>query len=336
MNDYIINTISTLDGFIHDCTEHLELRERKVGNGTAYVEQCLFCGQQRGQSIGKKKIPIAPPAYDFELEGIHNKKYMELLTKDSVIEPAGRAFDLFKREMDDFLTDYGETHSCKDMNGMMRIYLNRTRDEYINAYKSEWRDEDHIKEWFETEFSNWFFIDKEVEGKGYVNRKQRRLRIDFVLRAKPVLLDAGFTSQPIGVEAKFLDPRVNRGFTGKASHGVFQALSYWYSGSQWNIPSLGKEEELACVLLLSNLSFAEDRDYIFNEIDRLHKHTWASFLNLANHANVGEIYIKRNTRHGNSWSLDFSGSTYFKLSQKGEPQLGNVNVINKERIGNSR
>ncbi|WP_323844266.1 hypothetical protein [Microbulbifer magnicolonia] len=189
--------------------------------------------------------------------------------------------------------------------------------------------------WFKRAFSRWFEIFEEVDGLGYIDREQRNLRIDFVIRPKPILQRAGFADQYMGVEVKFLDPRTDKGFHGKSSRGIFQALSYWYSGTTWEIDK-GCQVKLSSVLLFSNLSFADEREYLFGSYDRHTGTLWRAYLSLANHANFGEIQVRRWPNGRLAWFLAFNGAYYFSKHYDDRLVPGNTNVINKKRIGNTR
>jgi hypothetical protein len=63
------------------------------------------------------------------------------------------------------------------------------------------------------------------------------------------------------------------------------------------------------------------------------KAKWTALLELANHANVGNLvmYGGRDNRQG--WKIKFASGTYFSRL-RGECSLHNAKLFNKIRIGN--
>jgi hypothetical protein len=229
---------------------------------------------------------------------------------------------------------------CKEnnvkRNNIFKPLLIRQRDKYIlNEFESIWENETQLHEWFKENFSEHFEIYSEVDGYGYLNQEKRKVRIDFIIKAKPKLIEHGFTDQYFGVEAKYLSPKEGKGFQGKSSRGVFQALSYWYSGARWILPGQG-EVELSSVLIFSNLSFSEESKSLFDTMDSFYQTTWQAYLSLANHGNVGELLVRTYEGKMNYWSMAYSGAKYYSMFNGGEYVKGNPNVINKRRIGNSK
>ena len=140
----------------------------------------------------------------------------------------------------------------------------------------------------------------------------------------------------MGIEVKHLNPQSGYGFHGKSSRGIFQALSYWYSGARWFLPD-NQTIELASVLIFSNLSFYDEVNFIFDTFDSHYKKVWRSYLSIANHANIGELSIRLKQNRLISWSMDYSSSTrYYSMHVDRGFIKGNPNVINKNRIGSQR
>lgn len=75
-----IESAAALEDLDHDCSEHLELRLRNKGVGTAYAKQCQFCGEFRGGEISKAKVKTQPPPSDQNLENAFTRKRLEILS----------------------------------------------------------------------------------------------------------------------------------------------------------------------------------------------------------------------------------------------------------------
>ena len=326
---------------MHVCAENITLKERVVGSGTAYVHQCQVCGEQVGHSLSKTSIQTQPEPFDNNLsENFYNNLLADNQSSSSNQEPRfiETTSDTFEKVIDDAIDSYianSEGRIKPTKSSLINSYITRKRESYLQGFQYDWESEDQIKEWFISEFSQWFTMHREVRGIGQVNGKKKTVIIDFVLVAKPELINEGFTADPIGVEAKFLKIKAGDSFTKKASIAVFQALSYSYSNAIWDIPELGNER-LACVLMLSNLSFKRTRSFLQNEPSRSQYNRWRDFLNIASNANVGEIiYHKTRDSYPSTWRFDFAGGTYFSYYEGGF-KLGKSKVINKERIGNTQ
>lgn len=335
MSYYHIETALLSEDLHHDCTKNLKLRARKKGTGTAYAYQCQFCGEFKGQEVGKKSISTPPPPEDTELREIYGKKVSELFRTENpqfegaITQISGQKSVREKAaELESIILNY-----CAENNVEPGFLFPIQRERYItNNYQDRWGNEDELKRWFISEFSKWFEIYPEVSGVGYVDREKENIRIDFLLKAKQELIDHGFTDQFIGVEVKYLNPVPGKGFHGKSSSGVFQALSYWYSGARWSLPD-HQNIELATVLMFSNLSFQEERDLVFGSVDSHYKAVWSSYLSIANHANIGELLIKTQNNKVTYWLMNYNGGRYFTMQANRGFTKGNQNVINKKRIG---
>lgn len=205
----------------------------------------------------------------------------------------------------------------------------------LDQRETRWTSEEQLSAWLAKELSPCFDILIEVPGVGYIKREKRNVRLDFVIRAKKHLIDAGFTDQYLGIEVKYLNYVSGHGFIGKASKGVFQALSYWYSGATWDV---GEEQPvtLAAVLMFSNLSFPEEREHLFQTYDQFYKTLWWAYNRIATQANVGELVMLDYGRQGTGWAIEFNRAKYFTKFPGNRLVLGNAHLINKTRIGNSR
>lgn len=338
-----LQSFTSLDEFDHDCDKYLSIRERLVGAGSAYVNQCVKCGRQVGKSIPKKSILSSPEPFDKELVERYDFHYSRVVNtlntslSDSGVKPYTNVYEAFEKEMDLFISDFvirNNNGKEKAKNSLINSYITRKSDQYHKATPSIWKDEPQLKSWFVNTFSKWFDIYPEVRGNGYINGKENKIIIDFVIIAKQQILNEGFTSDPIGVEVKYIKTNTGQGFTKSASNGVFQALSYAYSNSTWDIPSR-PNSRLASVLMFSNLSHKSERDFLQDAPGRFTNIQWGSFLNLARHANVGEFHCYRHTvSNEDMWSLKFSGGTYFTYHGGEKYQLRDTNLIGKEKIGN--
>jgi hypothetical protein len=318
----------------------LEVRTRIKGQGYAYVKQCTFCGRQRGGDIARATVPYTPPPYETDREEIFERKYRQLTRSlsDATRVPFGETVtpsSILERRLDALLEEFKKEEHGVAVEPLVASYFRRQRDRHTQGFKSAWASEKEISKWFIRKFSKWFHIQEEVEGQGYVNNEKCNIRIDFVIQAKEQLLNAGFTDQPIGIEVKYFDPRSDNNFHSKSSRGVFQALSYSYSGARWNLETTIEPAPLASVLLLSNLSFKADRDYMFRTCDEYFKTLWGAYLKLANHGNVGELQIEGNANSAHCWRFYYSGASYFTIYGDGTLKKGNPNLINKSRIGNT-
>lgn len=134
---------------------------------------------------------------------------------------------------------------------------------------------------------------------------------------------------------KYLNPKSGNGFHGKSSKGVFQALSYWYSGARWSV-SGKNEQDLATVLMFSNLSFSSESKLLSDTYDSHYKTVRQSYLSVANHANVGELEVNCTDGMLSYWSMRYSGAPYFSWTQSKGFNVGNEKLINKLRIGNKK
>ncbi|HBO0312669.1 TPA: hypothetical protein L4A57_004705 [Pseudomonas aeruginosa] len=336
-----IESAAVLEDLDHDCSEHLELRLRNKGIGTAYATQCQFCGEFRGGEISKAKVKTQPPPSDQNLEDAFTQKRLEILssrerTPSSLLHPRdSKTLEQKLAELGEVIDEFCSANEI-GISTLLPIYLMRQRDRYINeGYSSRWQSEDELHDWFIRNFSKWFHIYHEVSGTGFVDREIEHIRIDFVIKAKDELIEHGFTDRYIGIEVKHLNPITGKGFHGKSSRGIFQALSYWYSGARWNLPN-ASSVELATVLIFSNLSFQDESEYVFNSLDWHYRKVWRSYLSIANHANVGELVVKIWNDNLASWAMEYNGAKYYSMHTGRGLVKGNPNVISKRRIGSTK
>lgn len=336
-----IEAATVLEDLDHDCSDHLELRLRNKGAGTAYANQCQFCGEFRGGEISKAKIKTEPPPSNQDLEAAFSKKRSEILSSMASVRPyalpprESKTLDQKLAELKEAIENYCSDNEA-DLSTLMPIYLLRQRDQHIDeGYSSKWQSEDELHDWFIKNFSKWFHIHHEVNGTGFVNREIEHIRIDFIIKAKDDLIRHGFTDKYIGIEVKHLNPVTGKGFHGKSSRGIFQALSYWYSGARWDLPN-EKGVELATVLIFSNLSFKDESTYVFGSLDSHYRKVWISYLSIANHANVGELLVRTWNEKLEYWAMEYNGTKYYSMSSGRGLTKGNPNVISKRRIGNTQ
>lgn len=343
MNYSHITSANSLEQLMHDCQMHLKLRCRNKGQGTAYAFQCQFCGEFRGKEEPKRFHSQQPVAADLKLAELYQKKFQELNMANLKDLPLGDYAEEGK-PIKSGVEEAEELQACIENfcqeNGynkdrLLKLFLYRQREAAINEYLTRWSRESDLHDWFSEVFAKWFDVYHEVPGYGYINGEKIPLKIDFLIKAKDELLECGFTNQFFGVEVKYLDPRSGKGFHKKSSEGVFQALSYWYSGARWSLTGV-QNIELASVLFLSNLSFRDESDQVFETYDRLYDRTWRTYFSIANHANVGEIQIREWQGSLKSWRFDFNGAAYFSFRKSSGLKLGNPDVINKGRIGSQK
>jgi hypothetical protein len=225
-----IDTAQSPDDLRHDCEDFIKLRSRHKGSGIAYAYQCQFCGRFRGGEVSKKQVDVQPPFCDPNLEAYYTQRYSQLFReKVAATAPPRTVANDNTVPLDDKLEKFNALISdfCQDNNisesMLFHYHLTRNRESHIrDNYHSGWHSEKQLHQWFLTYFSEWFDIEHEVPGYGFINREQMPLRIDFVIKAKPALIEHGFTDQYIGVEAKYFDPRPVKVFMVKAQKAFFR------------------------------------------------------------------------------------------------------------------
>lgn len=343
-----------------DCNKHLEIKIRHFGGGAHYVRQCNACGEQRGGSLKKTDAVVLlngvpPREFDDSIEEerriknqILNEQASELLSEASRLkimlfgekdwkalrneegDEHVKAASLLTEHIDSLVKQFG-------VNGAVGFLVRETvhlrkqaHDEFkqqVNRFSSE----AEIKEWFELRLSKDFHISCEVPGRHLAENVQ--VRIDYLLKARKHLVDAGFEANPFGVEVKYFSQEA--GFTHKTSRGIWQTISY--NDCEFYVEERSVKPKFS--LIFSNLSFQEELQLVKNfgfEFEN-DKFEWRGMLHLANHANVGCLNVKGSRDQYHGWEMQFVGGTYFSCGIfKGEAtyKKSNENVINKVRIGN--
>ncbi|WP_374417167.1 hypothetical protein [Ectopseudomonas oleovorans] len=90
------------------------------------------------------------------------------------------------------------------------------------------------------------------------------------------------------------------------------------------------------VLLFSNLSF----EYELRELRHIgeprsnDRSKWDALVELANHANVGQLEVLGQRSLWEGWKVSFAGGTYFSFHAKRGFTLHDKNLFDKVRIGN--
>jgi hypothetical protein len=353
---------SLLDQGRHDCNDHLALRTREFGGGKHFVNQCLQCGEQRGNSISHQEAlrlndGVEPPAYDDSItiereehrshlsQGWSNahaeERRITALIHGWSFESVQASFAQKKKQLDEannrlsellveFEAEFGEE---KVINCLMRQTVSRKKRLYAErqAATERFSDEKELKAWFVEHFTRDFHIYEEVPGIHLA--EEVNVRIDFVLYPKPHLIEDGFIEEPFGIEVKYF--KQESGFTHKTSRGIWQAISY--NDCLFNLK--GRKFKIKFCLLFSNLSFSPETALIKNlgnewENDQVE---WSGMLHVANHARVGELSIKGSKELATGWTIRFAGGTYFSASSynnENSYRLSNPNTINKIRVGN--
>lgn len=334
------DSATSLDDLIHECREYLQLCVRPIGNNgsTAYVNRCLFCGDQVGQSLPKSSME--QPKYHFDLELIKRyeskrKQLLEAIPKTNIAQPFHPlSYEVFSEKFRSFIDELESINGVNDsilINHFNRFFNNQ-REKDRELFKTPFSSERDLHQWLQKALSRWFHIYPEVNGTGYLDRKPHGVRLDFILKAKPALLAQGFTEKGIGIEVKYINPSVRDGFHKKAARGIFQALSYWYSGARWTIEE-DPNVEVAAVLIFSNLSFTSERESLFEAIGEHYRKYWNAYLGVANHGNVGELIFDGSRNSFYKWRICFAHASYFTGYSNGDLVMGNNYLINKIRIG---
>ena len=323
----------------HDCNAFLELRERDKGQGKAYAYQCTRCGEAKGSEVAKRNVTLPVPAFDTELPIRIEQKRRQIsehykATRTEIYTPAEPPWKQISKRLEECLAEFSDEFTPEQIVDSLQVFLMRQRENHVNQLVTGWKSEEELTNWLRFELEPHFYILDEVPGVGYINGQEHRIRIDLILKPKQHLLEAGFTDQYIGVEVKFLDYASGKGFHGKSSKGIFQALSYWYSNAVWDV---GEDEpvSLAGVMLFSNLSFPEERAHLFKTYDRYYRTLWRAYSSIASQANVGELTILDYGKGRTGWAMEYNGDKYFTKHPDGRYVLGNKNLINKARIGNA-
>ena len=340
----------------HDCEPQLQVRTRVVAGGHRhYVKQCQVCGDQRGGPLSKASAALLlrgnePIAFDESIGSIRregmrawyaelkdvNDKIQEILDPDATrleaeadrkVEmakcAARTALDNAVQELNvlgwqrrhPFIIEHLRRHATAFADPQAQPFEQFTSEIELRAWLDTWIEED---------FEVW----REVPGRHLVSGTA--VKLDYVLHPKSHLIAHDFKPGPIGLEVKYLS--TEGGFSRKASRFIWQAVSY----TDCEFLLQGQTVRLPRVLLFSNLSFDEEvrllrgiEPYALSN-DRA---KWSALLELANHANVGnlEMYGTRARRAG--WRIAFAAGVYFRRSGASYA-LSNPRLFEKERIGN--
>lgn len=340
----------------------LRTREFSGGNNKHFVNQCLQCGEQRGNSIARKEAlrlngGVEPPAYDDSItiereehrshlsQGWSNahaeERRITALIHGWSFESVQASFAQEKKRLDEannrlsellveFEAEFGEE---KVINCLIQQTVSRKKRRYAERQEvtERFTDEKELKVWFVEHFTRDFHIYEEVPGIHLAEKVN--VRIDFVLYPKPHLIEEGFIEEPFGIEVKYF--KQESGFTHKTSRGIWQAISY--NDCLFNLN--GHEFKTKFCLLFSNLSFLAETALIKNlgyegENDQME---WSGMLHVANHARVGVLSVSGDKELMKGWVMRFAGGSYFSSSSYNNEttyRLSNLNTINKIRIGN--
>lgn len=337
-----IEEAGSYDDLSHDCNEYLRLCIRKIGTkgNTSHVYQCTLCGYQVGNAIPKSSTLLPTHYFDADLTDRYIEKRAALL-KSATSENTYQVTPLltkeaFEEKLENLFTELQESTglSRQMLDSHLQRYVMRKREQQKALFNSPFASEIELQNWLFKELSRWFYIYREVSGVGYINREKRNIRLDFIIKAKPELIAKGFTDKGIGIEVKYLNPASSDGFHKRSARGIFQALSYWYSGARWCIEN-NANVEISAVLIFSNLSFTGDREKLFNTIDEHYRKYWYAYLGVANHGNVGELIFDGTSSNYFKWRMNFSHATYFTGYRNGDLNMGNKNLIDKIRIGST-
>ncbi len=340
----------------HDCSASLVLRLRVIGTAHHMVRQCSVCGEQRGGPVSKRNAlgesgGVIPPPFDISLHEAYAARRADLVRRyqesRAALDPEGvsDSMDAARAISDaiagvDAAVDALVELATRTLPGdtAPRVILSRL-DKARMGFKARldddatfFRDEVELRGWLDEWIAQDFEVWREVSGQ---HPGGARVHADYLLYPKPALVSAGFKPAHFVLEAKYLDP--NNGFTRKASRLVWQAVSY--TDSQFDLPAPPSIQP-AFAVLFTNLSFD-------NEHDRLHfiggsprendRAAWAAMLQVANHANVGQLRIVGGRDSFAGWTMAFAGGTYFRRVFRGGSsvyRLSTANMVDKVRVGN--
>lgn len=340
----------------HACKDSLDIRIRTFSSGSNHiVNQCTVCGAQTGAPLSKAKAAEQlagkqPLTFDENIDPAYRLKRRQLLDQINHIEkevttrldPVGSAMDeevlqkaaqrkqLAEEAIEKAVDAVGQAYIWREI---LPVIVKRTQT-LANKFKEEQKafqrftSEAELKTWLETWISADFDVFTEVPGVHLT--ENIGVKIDYVLKPKAHLIDAGFLPGPVGLEVKYL--RQEASFSSRASRFVWQAVSY--TDCQFNLPD--GPTRLPRVLLFSNMSFEEEYGLLKGLAPNVYeneKAKWTALLELANHANVGNLvmYGGRESRLG--WKIKFAAGTYFSRFRS-ECNLHNPQLFNKIRIGN--
>lgn len=341
---------------LHACKDSLDIRIRTFSSGyTHNVYQCTVCGVQKGGALSKAKATdqlagIQPVVFDDDIGPAYLQARRQLLdqithiTKAVIIriDPVGSAMDEEEVKKAAQRKQVAEEAIEKAVDAVGQAYIGREILPVIikrvqslaNKFKEEpkafqrFSSETELKTWLETWISADFEVFTEVPGVHLTENVG--VKIDYVLKPKPHLIYAGFLPGPVGLEVKYL--RQEDSFSSRASRFVWQAVSY--TDCQFNLPD--GPTRLPRVLLFSNMSFEEEYDLLKGlapNVSENEKAKWTALLELANHANVGNLVMYGGRENRLGWKIKFAAGKYFSFIRS-KYTLHNAQLFNKIRIGN--
>lgn len=321
----------------HHCHDHLELRERQKGAGTAYAYQCKLCGLAKGGEVSKRVVNGPVPAFDAQLFPRYERKRIELAECNRLADVARAATPVqqINARIEQFFGELAQEFGPGQTASGVQAYLKRQRQRHTDSRPSRWESEEQLSEWLRHYLAPDFEITAEVAGCGYVQGIKHNIRLDFLIRPKQHLIEHGFADQYIGVEVKFFDYTSGHDFLNKSAKGFFQAISYWYSNPEWYPQGETAPVNLACVLLFSNLSFETERQHLFGSYNQGYQALWSAYASIAAQAGAGELIILDHGRRHSGWLVQFRQAKYFAKNRTGGYSLGNPRLINRIRIGNA-
>lgn len=347
-------------GVACECDKHLEIKIRYFGNGKHFVKQCNACGEQRGGSLKSTDAIVLlagalPREFNPSIEEarrlksqILNERISELSSESKRLklalygQPDWSSLQLVEQEKH----EKAAAHLYQNVNALVEqfgvastvgflvremVRLKKSVHDDFKQNVHRFSSEAELKDWFEYKFSKDFIISREVKGRHLA--EDVPVRIDYLLRARPHLINAGFETMTFGVEVKYF--RQEEGFTHKTSRGIWQAISY--NDCEFYVEESTVKPKFC--LIFSNLSFEDELQLVksFGFEFENDKFEWRGMLHLANHANVGCLNVKGARDQYRGWEMRFVGGIYFSCSifrECATYSKSNVNVINKVRIGN--
>lgn len=341
---------------VHACIDSLVIRRRTFSSGHIHnVHQCTVCGCQTGGPLSKAKATMQlagaqPLIFDDTIEPAYRQAKMQLLdqinsiTKEVTkrLDPVSSAMDAEDVEKASQRKQVAEEAIEKAVDAVGQAYI--WRDilpvivKHTQSLAVKFREEPKAFQRFssETELKAWLEIwidaDFEVftEVPGVHLTENVGVKIDYVLKPRQHLIDAGFLPGPVGLEVKYLRQESN--FSSRASRFVWQAVSY--TDCRFNLPD--GHTRLPRVMLFSNMSFEDEYRLLKGVTPNVYeneKAKWTALLELANHANVGNLVMYGDRENRMGWKIKFAAGTYFSRFRS-ECTLHNAKLFNKIRIGN--
>jgi hypothetical protein len=353
-----LNCLEAMLAASHTCRTRLRLRV-VAGGAQHYVKQCIDCGEQVGGPLSKavalpqlkEGLPEQFDATLFTRYSEHRQaQWQEVLSLKSALTAidnptlaqqkqealaADRAREAKAQEsiakcMDALCSNVSNEMALTLLERFVASTRERLWQERIVEHKGL-ASEPALKAWLVRLLSQDFDLTPEVPGKHLF--EEASVTIDYIARAKPHLVEEGFTADPFGIEVKHL--KADDGFSSKASRGFWQTISY--TDCEFNLNET--PTRLRFAVLFSNMSF-NDEVALLRNFGSLTENDWAvwrAFCQLANHAQVATLAVKGTKDAPKGWAFKFSGGTYFtaRFTQGGASyRLSDSNLITKTRIGN--